>query len=536
MRTGQSDKRWLFYFSVIVILVSTFPYFLGFSLSQDELVFTGFVFGVEDGNSYIAKMLSGAEGDWLFKSPYSAYEHKGFLAFFPYLLLGKLTFSPSQHEQLVALFHIFRWFAIVLLIFSIFRFLGLFIQDSFLHRVATVIATVGGGLGWLSIFGVSQALSIDLPLEFYSPETFGFLSVLGLPHLVAARALLFMGLTAYLQGGQSVKSRWIAVVSWLGIGFFQPLTIVTGWALLAAHLAVLSVPELIRSYKKGRPDLVALKPYYMTAIWLVGSTMIWVLYNLFSFSLNPYLNSWESQNIIQSPPIIDYLFSFGLLLPFVIVWIWRTLKRPLQTVTLFLCSYVLVFPLLAYAPHNLQRRLPDGIWIALVAISFLYVESSNLKRSKIVSIFILVFSLFTSIVILVGSIQVVFSRSIPLFRPMEEIRAFEFLAREAPEDSVVLASFQTSNPLPAWAPVSVITGHGPESTNLTEVEQLIHQFFSGCMTESDFFMFVTQYSIDYVFVGPIEKNLLTWDIAGSSALQLVYDSKNYQVYMISFRE
>ena len=34
-----------------------------------------------------------------------------------------------------------------------------------------------------------------------------------------------------------------------------------------------------------------------------------------------------------------------------------------------LVSFVLLFPLLAYFPINLQRRLPDGIWWILIALA-----------------------------------------------------------------------------------------------------------------------------------------------------------------------
>ena len=60
-----------------------FPPPRGFWLQGSDWRFTGFFIGVEDGNSYIAKMLSGTAGNWIFRTPYTAYPQNGFLAFLP---------------------------------------------------------------------------------------------------------------------------------------------------------------------------------------------------------------------------------------------------------------------------------------------------------------------------------------------------------------------------------------------------------------------------------------------------------------------
>jgi len=79
--------------------VTMLPYLLGYASQGDAWRFTGFVFGVEDGNSYIAKMLSGSAGAWLFRTPYTPEAQRGVLAFLPYILLGKLASPPGLHEQ-----------------------------------------------------------------------------------------------------------------------------------------------------------------------------------------------------------------------------------------------------------------------------------------------------------------------------------------------------------------------------------------------------------------------------------------------------
>ncbi len=149
------DRRrfpiWLWIFAIAVMVVTTIPYMLGYASEGGEWQFTGFVFGVEDGNSYMAKMLRGANGDWLFRTPYTSWPQEGVLAFFPYLLLGKLTAPPAQHIQLVALFHLFRFGGGILYVLASYDFLALFVKNERWGRGGEGLVALGGGVGWVGI-------------------------------------------------------------------------------------------------------------------------------------------------------------------------------------------------------------------------------------------------------------------------------------------------------------------------------------------------------------------------------------------------
>ena len=104
------ERRWVFVFAVVVMLATTVPYLLGYAVEDADWRFTGFVVAVEDGNAFIGKMLSGTAGAWLVRTPYTASPQRGFLIFLPYILLGKLASPPDAHGQLVALYHLFRFY------------------------------------------------------------------------------------------------------------------------------------------------------------------------------------------------------------------------------------------------------------------------------------------------------------------------------------------------------------------------------------------------------------------------------------------
>jgi hypothetical protein len=121
------ERKWALVYGFTLAAVCTIPYLIGYAMEGTEWAFSGFVFGVEDGNSYLAKMLAGAYGDWIFRTPYTTLKQSGELIFLPYLLLGKLAQPPALHLQLVALFQLFRFVATPLTVFAIYRFSTLFL-------------------------------------------------------------------------------------------------------------------------------------------------------------------------------------------------------------------------------------------------------------------------------------------------------------------------------------------------------------------------------------------------------------------------
>ena len=151
MKEYISERKTIVIFAVVIMAITMIPYLLGYSNQGEELRYTGFVIGVEDGNSYIAKMRSGTEGNWLFRSPHSAEDQKGAIAYLPYILLGKLASSPASHEQLVALYHIARLFFGILAILASYDFISIYISSPSHRFRALFLVILGGGLGWVLV-------------------------------------------------------------------------------------------------------------------------------------------------------------------------------------------------------------------------------------------------------------------------------------------------------------------------------------------------------------------------------------------------
>ncbi|MCC6146503.1 MAG: hypothetical protein IT308_02930 [Anaerolineaceae bacterium] len=525
------ERRMVFLLGFALLMLTSLPYLIGYETQGEAWRFSGFVFGVEDGNSYIAKMLMGANGDWLFRTPYSSKPQTGFLTFLPYLLLGKLTTPPGQHEQLVALYHFFRWASGMMMVVASFDFVSLFIQSQCKRLFATALIIAGGGFGWLSIIGLDIFRIERIPLEFYSPETFGFLSFFGIPHLGLSRALMLWGLVLLFKRESGIR----AGIIWLILSFVQPLTVLTGWFLLAVYCIIL---YLLSLREHGKFSFIFARTFALEirqVFYMLGVSSPLILYTFWTLQRDPFLSRWAEQNILSSPPVSDYLLSFGLLVPFLAAGVWKVLQgvlsRKLDRFYLMLPAWIVSFPLLAYFPHNVQRRLPDGIWVAVIILTMIGIPVLTGKLQKwfwggLVLTFI------SSTLILAGGVMASLLTTPPVFQPTPQVKAFLFLASKAEERSVVLSSYESGNAIPAWAPVQVVIGHGPETVYLEKIKPLVSSFYSMEMKGvADRKRFLEEYGVRFVLYGPNERALGDWDPSiDLGILNKIYDQDGYQAF------
>lgn len=489
----RAERRWCVLFAAGVVLLTAAPYLVGFARSDEAWIFSGFVLAVEDGHSYIAKMRLGGQGAWLFRTPYTAYPQRGVVAFLPYLLLGKVAGPDADHGALVALFHLARALAIPFWVLETYRFAALFLESPVWRRWVTFLATLGGGLGWLLLLVGRESLAGSLPLDVYSPETFGFLALFGLPHLALARATLLRGVRRLVDteaGGAWTAGLWLFLT-----GLIQPLSLATGLAVVGVFVIL----RFLSPWPASREALAGAKRCLMAGF----VPMPLVIYYLVQSRLDPFFAAWTEQNRILSPHPVHYLLAYGAVLPAAVggsLIAWRTSKgRPHRLLPL---AWAAAFPFLAYAPHNLQRRLPEGTWLALLVLAAMYLSTWEPSRVRWARWTLSGLLLPTTLLLVLGSVGVALRRQPPVFLPGDKVAAFRWLAEHAESGEVVLTDFASGNALPAWAPVRVVIGHGPESVGLEDLEPQVEAFLSGGLSTEEAWDLLARFQVRYVLAGP----------------------------------
>lgn len=502
-RVTRAERAWVLRVSLLLALTLTIPYLIAYWAEGSRWVFSGFLFAVEDGNSYLAKMMQGSAGAWLFRSPYTTVDQAGVAAFLPYLLLGKLASGAALHLQLVALFHLFRVAGIIIVAWGTYHLSTWFLPEVQDRRWVTAVALLGGGLGWLIAVLVPPGRWLgSLPLDFISPESFGFLAVFGLPHLAVARGMGFLAIASYLQARKGSLWGWRAGLFLLASALFQPLTAVTLSLLISAHQLALAGKYIFRvDAKRWLRQLKA-------AAGAAAVVSPYLVYLIVRFRIDPYLQAWTQQNRILSPHFAHYVVAYLILLPAAVAGVIALVRRGADR-DLLPVAWILIFPALAYAPHPVQRRLPEGVWAALAIAAAVGIRVWFRKESgrRLARGALLAAVLPTSVVLVLGAGSLAAAPREPVFLPVEQVQAMSWLSSQAPTGATVLGSYQTSNAVPAYAPVQVPIGHGPESANLAQIRDQVGQLLRGEFTSAQADAFLMSHGVDYLLIGPREANL-----------------------------
>jgi hypothetical protein len=307
-------------------------------------------------------------------------------------------------------------------------------------------------------------------------------------------------------------------------------------AVIAWHLAGLALWQVVRSRSEGVSAWADWRR--LAELALAGGILpgLYVLYNLWFTYRDPSLSAWAAQNIIRSPHFAHYLLAYGLLLPY--AWLGgRILLRRDPWLGWLPVGWVLLFPLLAYLPLDLQRRLPEGVWVAWIVLTMLPLEGwlAGRRRWRLAPFIPLLFLFPSTLLLWFGGLQAARQPQTPLFRPADEVALFERLGSTANKDEVVLASFATSNPLPAWAPLRLVIGHGPESAGMAELLPEVASFYSSGTTDAQRLALLTRFDVRYVFWGPAERRLGSWDPNLAAFLQPLDQVGEYAVFQVNLK-
>jgi len=495
-------------------------------------VFSGFNFLMDDAFSYLAKMRQGAEGAWLFHIAYTPEPHPGTL-FFPFhLLLGKVAAllpgpENSLTTRMVWAYHGARVAFGLGLLLTVYRFLAEFTARVLVRRLAWLMVTCGGGLGWLLVaLGQADWLG-SMPLDFILPEGFTFLVLYAFPHIALARTLLLWGILFLVRAwganpkAQSPKPKWAALAGlvWLAMGLIVPFYVAVAWAVTGAAWLVLALRERRLPQREG-----------LTAAAAALIPALVVAYSAWVFTSEPVYATWAAQNRILSPHPLHYLAAYGVplaLATFAMRDVWRD-----EGLAWLALAWVGVVPLLVYLPFNLQRRLVEGAQVPLsllAAAGAVRVWESG-RRWLVVAL--LAMMIPTSPVFLAGSSVWMLARPPLVFRDVGEIAALDWLAGRVRPDDVVLAAYETGNYLPARVGARVFLGHGLETVDAAEKEALVTRFFDATTDDIWRQRLLARYGVDVVFWGPAERALGAFDPRTASCLRQVYAGQGYAIFAV----
>jgi hypothetical protein len=384
---------------------------------------------------------------------------------------------------------------------------------------AMALTLFGSGLGWIAA-GVGR-----LPIDLWVPEAIPFYSAYANAHFPLAGAAMLLAL-AVLSAVQLRRIfRWGgAALAGLVLAVVQPFAVLT----------VVAVGLVWGAWTRLRPPLDApsleeQRERFIAGLFLLAASVPWLVYDGWVTAGHPALSAWSAQNLTPTPPLLDVVIGYGLVLALALLSL--VVARP-QTLSdgRLLVAWMGVGLLLAFLPFGLQRRMLLGIFFPMAALAGLVL--SNLaaargwRRGLAVALFVL--CLPSNLVIIAATLGGAISREPELVMDSAERTSYEWVADQIPQGSLILAGEVTGNRLPAYADVRVRYGHPFETPDAAAELAWVESIYRSSASTEDVQAELRGRNVDYVYVGPRERSL--GDLAWLASLDPSYQHEGVAIY------
>ena len=238
-----------------------------------------------------------------------------------------------------------------------------------------------------------------------------------------------------------------------------------------------------------------------------------LVYGVGKFWLDPFWESFLSQNITLSPPFSYYVLGFGLFIPPALWGIWSVCrldvlndaKNDRDAVIYAALAWLVGALILAYLPWNLQRRFTHALMIplALLAVAGFRELSERwvAPRVRTLSLLMVALSTISSLYLTFGLSLYVASRPADLFDPSALVEAVDWLGKQASPNDVVLSAPHSGQLLAARGGLIAYIGHPIETLYFDRKSELVQEYYSGPLNLHG----LPACGCDWLLYGPHEK-------------------------------
>jgi len=548
--SDRREIRFAVFIGLLVLILVTIPYVYASISAGEDFVFGGFLANPLDGNSYLAKMYQGWEGDWRFQLPFTAEPGEGAYLNMFYLLLGHI--ARILHFPLLGVFHFARLLGAVVLLWALWRFFYAIFSEPRPRKLAFALAALGSGMGWLLIpFGAFTA-------DFWVAETYPFLSVYTNPHFPLGLALVLGLVVPGKLEEWGVRRALLIALGALTLSIISPFGVVVTLVILGGRqlacgewrgandeLANRRVGESAnkRSSIIGRRSSVigrrsSVLGQQLIIVLIFGIPIL--LYDLWVAYTDPAFAAWNAQNLTPSPPLWDVIISLSPALPLALFGAWAMFIRRQSPIDnrqtppgLLLLLWAVSGLVLLYLPFSLQRRFMMGLFVpvaGLAAWGLEYLAGNRQRRYRVLTTALFTLALLTNVVILLAALHGVQTHDMQIYLTRGETQALTWIADNTQPDALILTGPATGLFIPAHTGRRVIYGHPFETVNAEAEEAAVTQFFAGDLTAEQAQAFITDRGVNYIFLGPREHAL--GQAALPAALHPVYTANEVTVFQV----
>lgn len=384
----------------------------------------------------------------------------------------------------------------------------------------------------------STEILLLLPTDQWVSESNTFLTLLHSPLFLLSQILLLSIFWIFLQPRRA-RQLWLAAATIFLLALIHPYDLVT----VATVLPIFLVARwYIDPAFTGKDFWISLRSLVVGG--LAAAVPIAAL--LVAARIEPAIGGWAQQNVTRSPPLHSYLIGYGAVLLFAIPGI-LVFRRRLTAPRLLVLVWLLVGAALLYAPFQMNRRMTNGLHLALVILAAAGIElcwraaagrlpKRGFLRDSVIALFAWVLGFFLFFGTPATVVKAIYWSRIPsasiyhVSRPVAD--AMDWLREQSPSDAVILAHSYHGNILPARADRRVYIGHGHQTINWQDKRRLAAWFFRTNREDDAKHRFLLERGITHLFFSPLENAMGEYDPATKGYLVPVYTNHEVTIYRV----
>lgn len=517
---SRAELRFVTLLFLLLSLVTSAPYLLGWHLSFPNQVFTGVLEHSFDANNYLAYVAQARSGDWLFYNPMTAEPHRAVFFNFEWLMMGKI--ARWFQVTLPAATNLVRLLFVALLTYAVYWYSSFFLYSMLVRRIGLVMIMLGGGFGWIAAVHLLHIpLNSSYFIDLSNANLFPFYWILKLPHFLVSATFGVLGLCFFLRAEQHRSSRhYCAAGLFFALaGTCRPYDML--YLMLATSLYLVCDSSRKHSFKfiflRLLPNFICL-PVLAYYYWI--------------FTIHPVFRWWSLPGGPGPAPWL-LMTGFGITSLLLLISIPKFLRRGPDDRSLFLYSAVFTAITLSYLHIFLHFafQFATNILIPLVLLVLLHWEDSicQLHRSRRGRVLVAVALLFNSLtaIALTGNSWLLVKRGD--FRiDANLLQAYAWLDSHSDPHEIILADYQNSNLLPQYTHNRVFCGYY-NAVHFSDKSKALDLFFSANPKESARLELLTSNNIHFILTSGAEAQVF-YSLAEHNPITEVFHNKSVQVF------
>lgn len=335
--------------SLILIVLSSIPYFFGLINCPGDGVFTGYTKNIDDMAVYGSWVKQCSEGFFI-RNLFQENPNGGLQVNVYFNVLG--LFSKICHTSPALTLHIFRIIQGIVLVFVFWLFTGLWTDKNPIRKISLLVFLFGSGFG--AFF--KSTTTIDV----WQPEAITFMSVYLNPLFTIGLILIISILYNLIKLEREGNNKYFifALIYLLILGNVHTYDIVNIYVLWSLYLIyrLISCKNFILWIKSSYKEILVL---------LFGLISPIINYNIY---INDIIYRSRVNTEIKTHPIWDILLGYGFVFIFAIVGIvfikkFESIKKYFPVLIWFIIGLLTI-----YIPFSQQRKFIMGYEIPLAIL------------------------------------------------------------------------------------------------------------------------------------------------------------------------